>query len=311
MARERHKLAETKARAVDIYRQYSPLVYDRVREYGLLIRFNRPIGTLLLGWPALWALWLAAEGVPDIRILLVFLAGIFLMRSAGCVINDYADRKIDPHVARTMDRPLAAGRVSEREALVLFTVLGLAAFALVLTLNRLTIYLSFAAVISAASYPFMKRYTYLPQAFLGIAFGWAIPMAWSAQTGSIPEVSWLLFIIVVLWAMAYDTMYAMADREDDIKVGVKSTAILFGDADKVITGIIQICVLAGLVMLGNRLALGWPYYTGLAVATGFSIYQQYLIRNREPGACFAAFLNNNWFGAAVFAGIVANYIIIH
>ena len=309
MTQGRQKLNATMARARDFYRQYSPFVYDRLREYGLLIRFNRPIGTLLLGWPALWALWLAAEGVPDIKILLVFLAGIFLMRSAGCVINDFADRKVDPHVARTSDRPLAAGRVSEREALVLFAVLGLMAFALVLSLNLLTIYLSFAAVVSAAIYPFMKRFTYLPQAFLGIAFGWAVPMAWSAQTGAIPEVSWLLFIVVVLWAMAYDTMYAMTDREDDIKIGVKSTAILFGDADKVIIGIIQVCVLVGLVMLGNRLTLDWPYYAGLALASGFSIYQQVLIRNRDPKACFDAFINNNWFGAAVFLGILLDYLL--
>lgn len=298
-------------RASELYRKHSPYVYDRAREYGLLIRFDRPIGTLLLGWPALWALWLAAEGLPDIKILLVFIAGIFLMRSAGCVINDFADRKIDPHVARTRERPLAAGRVSEREAIVLFLVLGLIAFGLVLTLNRLTVYLSFAAVISAASYPFMKRFTYLPQAFLGIAFGWAVPMAWSALTGTIPEISWLLFIVVVLWAMAYDTMYAMADRDDDIKVGIKSSAILFGDADKVIIAVIQLCVMAGLVMLGARMSLGPAYYLGLVVATGLSVYQQYLIRNREPKACFQAFLNNNWFGASVFAGILANYHIFN
>jgi len=286
------------------------LIYDRAREYALLIRLNRPIGTLLLGWPALWALWLAAEGLPDLNILLIFVLGIFVMRSAGCVINDFADRKIDPYVKRTKDRPLAAGRVSEREALTLFAILGLIAFGLVLTLNTLTIYLSFAAVISAASYPFMKRFTYLPQAFLGVAFGWAVPMAWAAQTGSIPEVSWLLFIIVVLWAMAYDTMYAMADREDDIKIGVKSTAILFGEADRIITGLIQLSVLLGLFMLGVRLSMEWPYYAGLAVASGFSVYQQYLIRRRDPKACFQAFLNNNWFGAAVFTGIVANYLVL-
>ena len=295
------------ANVVELYRKHSPLFYDRAREYALLIRFNRPIGTLLLGWPALWALWLAAEGWPDINILIVFIAGIFVMRSAGCVINDFADRKIDPHVARTRERPLAAGRVSEREAIILFIVLGLIAFGLVLTLNRLTVYLSFAAVISAASYPFMKRFTYLPQAFLGIAFAWAVPMAWSAQTGTVPEISWLLFIIVVLWAMAYDTMYAMADRNEDMKIGVKSTAILFGDADKVIIAAIQLCVIAGLVMLGVRMSLGSAYFVGVAVAAGFGVYQQYLIRNREPKACFQAFLNNNWFGASVFAGILANY----
>ncbi|HEY5734518.1 MAG TPA: 4-hydroxybenzoate octaprenyltransferase [Gammaproteobacteria bacterium] len=300
-----------RVRAKELYRKHSPYVYDRIQQYALLIRFHRPIGTLLLGWPAFWGLWLAAEGLPDMGILLVFIAGVFVMRSAGCVINDYADRKIDPHVERTRDRPLAAGRVSEREALVLFLVLGLVAFALVLTLNELTILLSLAAVVSAASYPFMKRYTYLPQAFLGIAFAWAIPMAWAAQTGTVPQVSWLLFIIVVLWAMAYDTMYAMADREDDIKIGVKSTAILFGEADRLIIAVIQLCVLLGLVMLGGQLSMGYGYYLGLTAAAGLSVYQQYLIRNRNPKACFQAFLNNNWFGAVVFAGIVANYHIFN
>jgi 4-hydroxybenzoate polyprenyltransferase len=309
--RARQKLSRLLARAKELYREHSPYLYDRIRQYALLIRFHRPIGTLLLGWPALWGLWLAAEGFPDIGILLVFIAGVFVMRSAGCVINDYADRKIDPHVKRTRDRPLAAGLVSEREALVLFLVLGLVAFALVLTLNQLTVMLSLAAVVSAASYPFMKRYTYLPQAFLGIAFAWAIPMAWAAQTGTVPQVSWLLFIIVVLWAMAYDTMYAMVDREDDIKIGVKSTAILFGEADRAIIAVIQLCVLIGLLMLGGRLSMGHGYYMGIAAAAGFSAYQQYLIRNRDPEACFKAFLNNNWFGAAVFAGIVANYHIFN
>jgi 4-hydroxybenzoate polyprenyltransferase len=305
------RLSRMRVRAKELYRKHSPYVYDRIQQYALLIRFHRPIGTLLLGWPAFWGLWLAAEGLPDMGILLVFIAGVFVMRSAGCVINDYADRKIDPHVERTRDRPLAAGRVSEREALVLFLVLGLVAFALVLTLNELTILLSLAAVVSAASYPFMKRYTYLPQAFLGIAFAWAIPMAWAAQTGTVPQVSWLLFIIVVLWAMAYDTMYAMADREDDIKIGVKSTAILFGEADRLIIAVIQLCVLLGLVMLGGQLSMGYGYYLGLTAAAGLSVYQQYLIRNRNPKACFQAFLNNNWFGAVVFAGIVANYHIFN
>ncbi|MCW8962959.1 MAG: 4-hydroxybenzoate octaprenyltransferase [Gammaproteobacteria bacterium] len=303
----KEKWGQLRESGISLYRRHSPYIYDRAREYALLIRLNRPIGTLLLGWPALWALWFSAEGLPDLKILLVFVLGIFVMRSAGCVINDFADRKIDPHVARTRNRPMAAGRVSEREALTLFIILALIAFGLVLTLNTLTIYLSFAAVISAASYPFMKRYTYLPQAFLGIAFGWAIPMAWAAQTESIPQVSWLLFIIVVLWAMAYDSMYAMADREDDIKIGMKSTAILFGDADKLIIGLIQISVMLGLFLLGAQLSMQWPFYAGLTVATVLGVYQQYLIRRREPAACFQAFLNNNWFGAAIFAGIVANY----
>lgn len=292
------------------YTRWRPVVLDRGREYMLLTRFHKPIGSFLLGWPALWALWLAAEGVPSPGILLIFVLGIVLMRSAGCVINDYADRHIDPHIERTKDRPIAAGRVTPREALILFAVLIGLAFILVLQLNALTIYLSFGAAIFATVYPFTKRFTYLPQAFLGIAFAWAIPMAWAAQTGAAPQVSWLLFIIVILWAMAYDTMYAMADREEDLKIGVKSTAILFGEADRLIIGIIQVCVLLGLVMLGEQMKMLWPYYLGLAAATGLAVYQQYLIRYREAGACFAAFLNNNWFGAAVFAGIVLNYLIV-
>lgn len=282
-------------------------MYDRLYQYALLMRLNRPIGIFLLGWPALWALWLSSAGQPNVGIVAIFVAGIVLMRSAGCVINDFADRKIDPLVERTKDRPLAAGRVSSREAVGLFIVLVLMAFGLVLLLNKLSLYLSVAAVISAASYPFMKRFTYLPQAFLGIAFAWAVPMAWAAQTNTIPQVAWLLFIIVVLWAMVYDTIYAMVDKEDDIKVGVKSTAILFGEADRIIIGVIQLGILAGLLMLGQQLQMGWPYYSGLGAAALLGLYQQYLIRNREPAACFAAFLNNNWFGAVVFMGIVAHY----
>ncbi len=302
-------MSDFKATLQKHYAHWRPIVLDRGYEYMLLTRFHKPIGSLLLGWPALWALWLAAEGVPSLGILAIFVIGIFLMRSAGCVINDYADRKIDPHVERTKDRPIAAGRVTPKEALILFGVLIALAFILVLQLNELTIYFSFGAALFATIYPFTKRFTYLPQAFLGIAFAFAIPMAWAAQTGEVPKVSWLLFIIVILWAMAYDTMYAMADREEDLKIGVKSTAILFGEADKLIVGVIQVCVLLGLMMLGEQMKMQWPYYLGLIWATGFSIYQQYMIRNREPKICFQAFLNNNWFGASVFAGIVLNYLI--
>lgn len=291
------------------YREHSPRVYDRLAQYALLMRLNRPVGIFLLGWPALWALWLSANGRPDISIVVIFISGIVLMRSAGCVINDFADRAIDPLVERTRDRPIAASRVSPTEALILFTTLVLMAFGLVLLLNELTLYLSIGAVISAASYPFMKRFTYLPQAFLGIAFAWAIPMAWAAQTNSVPQASWLLFIIVVLWAMVYDTMYAMVDKEDDIKVGVKSTAILFGEADRIIIGAIQISVLLGLTLLGQQMEMAWPYYAGLGMAALLGIYQQYLIRERQPNACFRAFMNNQWFGFVVFAGIVANYYI--
>jgi 4-hydroxybenzoate polyprenyltransferase len=282
-------------------------VKERVRQYGLLMRVDRPIGTLLLLWPTLWALWIAAEGKPDPYITLVFILGVFIMRSAGCVINDYADRELDPHVARTRARPLAAGHVTPKEALLLFLALCLLALALVLTLNRLTLLLSLAAVPLAASYPFMKRYTYLPQIHLGVAFGWAVPMAFAAQTNSVPPIAWLILTGVVLWAVAYDTMYAMVDREDDIYVGVKSTAILFGELDRLMIGVVQICFFMVMLLVGDQLDLGHYYYLSLALAAGLSIYQQYLIRRREPSACFRAFLNNNWVGAVILLGLIAHY----
>lgn len=285
-----------------------PYLRDRAQQYYLLTRMDRPIGVFLLLWPTLWALWVAAEGLPNWHVLLVFVSGVFLMRSAGCVINDYADRDIDPLVSRTRERPIAAGRVKPNEALLLFAVLCLLAFALVLTMNSLTIKLSFVGVALAAIYPFMKRYTHLPQVVLGMAFGWAIPMAFAAQTGSVPKVAWLMYVINVVWSVVYDTMYAMADREDDIKAGVKSTAILFGDADRVIIGILQGMVLLGLFLLGQQLGLGAAYYMGLAVVVALGVYQQYLIRQRQPALCFKAFLNNNWVGAAIFAGLVISYL---
>jgi len=286
----------------------TPAYRERVYQYYLLTRLNRPVGIYLLLWPTLSALWIAAEGVPQWSVLVVFTLGVILMRSAGCVINDYADRKIDPNVERTVDRPIASGKVSSREALILFSALSLLAFILVLFMNDLTIYLSFGGIILAAVYPFMKRYTYLPQVFLGAAFAWAIPMAFAAQMGSIPAVAWILFIATVLWATAYDTMYAMVDRNDDIKIGVKSTAILFGDMDRVIIAIIQVMIFVSLIMLGQRLELGAYYYIGLGIASGFAGYQQYLIRKRERDKCFKAFLNNHWFGLVIFLGIVFNYI---
>ena len=285
-----------------------PYLRDRAQQYYLLTRMDRPIGVFLLLWPTLWALWAAAEGLPNWHVLFVFVSGVFLMRSAGCVINDYADREIDPLVSRTRERPIAAGRVKPVEALLLFAVLCLLAFGLVLSMNTLTIKLSFVGVALAAIYPFMKRYTHLPQVVLGMAFGWAIPMAFAAQTGSVPKVAWLMYVINVVWSVVYDTMYAMADREDDIKAGVKSTAILFGDADRVIIGILQATVLLGLFLLGQQLGLGVAYYIGLAVVAGLGVYQQYLIRQRQPAQCFKAFLNNNWLGAAVFAGLVISYL---
>jgi 4-hydroxybenzoate polyprenyltransferase len=282
------------------------LLKERARQYGLLMRVDRPIGTLLLLWPALWALWIAGQGRPDPFITLIFILGVFVMRSAGCVINDYADREFDPHVARTRNRPLAAGHVTPREALLLFAALCLVALLLVLTLNHLTLLLSLVAVPLAVLYPFMKRYTYLPQVHLGIAFGWAVPMAFAAQTGSLPPVAWLILTGVVLWAVAYDTIYAMVDREDDIYVGVKSTAILFGELDRFMIGIVQLCFLVVMVLVGNQLELGRNYYLGVGIGAGLFVYQQYLIRGREAGACFKAFLNNNWVGAVILLGLVAD-----
>lgn len=291
-----------------LYTRHVPArLRDRLREYLLLMRANRPIGSLLLLWPTLWALWIAAEGVPDGLVLFVFVSGVFLMRSAGCVINDFADRKLDPHVARTRNRPIAAGRVTPREALLLFAGLCLAAFLLVLLMNRLTILLSLVGVLLAAIYPFMKRYTYLPQVFLGIAFGWAVPMAFAAQTGETTRIAWLLFTANVVWATAYDTLYAMVDRADDLKVGAKSTAILFGEADRLIVGILQLTVLLILWLIGRQLHMGLYYWLGLLAAAGLAGYQQYMIRGRDPGACFRAFLNNNWFGMLIFAGILLHY----
>ncbi len=283
-------------------------ISGRIEQYFLLMRMDRPIGTFLLLWPTLWALWIAGAGQPNPYVILVFVAGVFLMRSAGCVINDYADRKFDPLVERTRNRPIAAGRVKPKEALVLFLVLCLTAFALVLTLNRLVVLMSLAAVALAACYPFLKRVTYLPQVFLGVAFGWGIPMAFAAETGSVPAVAWVLMGANVLWAVAYDTMYAMVDREDDIKVGVKSTALLFGRHDRLIIGILQITVLLVLVAVGQHLGYGAYYFGALGMALLFGLYQQYLIRTRHPAGCLNAFLNNAWFGGAVFVGLVLQYL---
>lgn len=285
--------------------------FDRIKDrsyyYALLMRMNRPIGTYLLLWPTVWALWIAGEGNPDTYVTLVFVLGVILMRSAGCVINDYADRDFDPHVARTQSRPIPAGKVTAKEALILFVVLCLIAFVLVLTMNTLTILLSLGGAVLAGIYPFMKRYTYLPQVFLGLAFGWAIPMAFAAQTGEVPVVAWLLLTATVLWATAYDSMYAMVDIEDDLKIGVKSTAILFGDADRVVIGCLQFTLLLTLWIIGNKLGLGIFYFLGILAAGGMSVYQQFLIRDRSPEGCFKAFLNNHWFGAAIFAGLVLHY----
>ena len=280
---------------------------ERIIQYALLMRMHQPIGTLLLLWPTLWALWLAGAGKPDAAVVLVFVAGVFVMRSAGCVINDYADRKIDPHVRRTMNRPIASGKVRPAEAIGLFAALCLIGLGLVLTLNDLALKYSFAGAALAASYPFMKRWTHLPQVHLGIAFGWGIPMAFAALTNETPPLAWLMLTGVVAWAVAYDTMYAMVDREDDLHTGVKSTAILFGDADRVFIGASQIAVLTVLVLAGRQAGLGVFYNAAVALSAGLFLYQQHLIRSREPAACFKAFLNNHWVGALVFGGIVADY----
>ncbi len=283
------------------------VIKDRAHQYWLLARFDRPIGILILLWPALWALWVASAGHPDPLVLTVICAGVVLMRAAGCVINDYADRDFDPHVERTKQRPIAAGKVTPKEALWFFVILCLWAFGLVLLLNTFTIALSFVGAFLAASYPFMKRYTHLPQAYLGIAFGWAVPMAFSAQTDAIPSVAWVMYLAVLLWALVYDTMYAMVDKEDDLKIGVKSTAILFGAYDRLIMAVLQLIIISLLIAVGQMQALHTPYYAGLVVATVLSIYQQKLIYHRERALCFKAFLNSNWFGVAVFIGLLADY----
>ncbi len=285
-----------------------PFIRRKLHDYYLLTRLHRPIGIFLLLWPMLWALWVASKGSPDGLVLFVFISGVVLMRSAGCVINDYADRNIDPHVARTRDRPVATGRVTPREALIVFAVLCLIAFALVLTMNALTIYLSFGGALLAFIYPFMKRYTHLPQVVLGMAFAWSVPMAFAAHTNELPKVTWLIYVVTVVWSVIYDTMYAMVDREDDMKIGVKSTAILFGEADRLILFGLQGILFFGLFLLGQRAEMVFPYYISVCIAAGFAVYQQYLIRNRAPAACFKAFLNNNWLGAVIFLGIVLNYI---
>ncbi len=282
-------------------------IRPQIPNYVALMRLNRPVGIFLLLWPTWWALMIAAGGVPDLWVAMVFTAGVTLTRSAGCIINDYADRHFDGSVRRTRDRPLATGKVSTREASLLFVGLMGLAFLLVLTLNRLTILLSFVAILLAMSYPFAKRYTYLPQFHLGLAFGWGIPMAFAAERNDLPPVAWLLLIANILWSAVYDTMYAMVDREDDLRIGVKSTAILFDDADRLIIGVMQAMMLLTLWLVGSREHFGIYYHFGLLVAAGLCVYHQYLIRDRDPDGCFRAFRHNNWVGAAVFAGLALNF----
>ena len=280
---------------------------SKTRAMLQLIRFDRPIGFLLLLWPTLWALWIAAEGVPDFELLVIFILGTFLTRSAGCIVNDLADRHVDGAVARTSGRPLVTGAVSEKEALMLFFALMLLAFGLVLLTNTLTIQLSVVAVLLASTYPFMKRYTHLPQVVLGLAFSWGIPMAFSAQLNQLPPALWLLFLGNLWWIVAYDTKYAMVDREDDVLAGVKSTAILFGQFDRLAVAILQLLCLLTLYLAGREFSLGLYFNLSLIVAAAMFGYQQYLIRNRDRDACFKGFLHNNWVGLAIFVGIVLHY----
>ena len=282
---------------------------DKLPHYARLMRIDKPIGTLLLLWPTLWALWIAAEGWPPLYILAIFIAGTFLMRSAGCVINDYADRDFDGHVERTRNRPLATGAVSPGEALALAAGLSAAAFVLVLPLNTLTILLSVPALLLAGSYPFTKRFFAIPQAYLGIAFGFGIPMAFAAVTGTVPATGWLMLLANIFWAVAYDTEYAMVDRPDDLKIGIKTSAITFGRHDVLA---VMLCYAAAFVLLavvGVLAGLGFAWYLGLVVACAIAGYHYTLIRARERADCFKAFRHNNWVGGAIFAGLFIDLLL--
>jgi len=281
----------------------------RLEEYGRLARFDRPIGTWLLLWPALWALWIAGGGRPAPKVLIVFVLGVIVMRAAGCIINDFADRDIDPHVKRTRERPLAARRVSPTEALVLFVILGAVALGLVTRLNIFTVKLAIIGAALTVSYPFVKRFFPLPQLYLGISFGgWSVPMAFAAQRDSLPRIAWVLYIAAVIWAAVYDTIYAMIDREDDITIGVKSSAILFADMDRLLIGALQAMMLLALALAGRDMNFGAWYYGGLVAAGLLFLYQQWLIRAREPAACLRAFINNNYVGMAIFIGVLLQYV---
>lgn len=280
---------------------------DRLFAYTRLVRLDKPIGTLLLLWPTLWALWLASDGTPDWKIVTIFVAGTFLMRSAGCAINDYADRDFDPHVKRTRQRPLAAGLIKPWEALAVAAALSAIAFILVLQLNILTIALSFPALFLAASYPFTKRFLALPQAYLGVAFGFGIPMAYSAQTGQVPWIAAVILLANVLWAIAYDTEYAMVDRDDDVKIGIRTSAILFGRYDTAMVMLFHALFIATLAVAGQAEGLGWYFYAGLLLTAMLSGWQYWMIRDRTRDGCFRAFRHNNWVGGVVFAAIVADY----
>jgi len=285
----------------------APEFVTQVRNYGKLMRVNKPIGIWLLLWPTLWALWLAGEGHPDQGLFVIFVAGVFIMRSAGCVLNDYADRNIDPYVERTRGRPIASGAVAPIEALTLFAALGLIAIGLATMLNRPAQLLAIVGAALTIIYPFIKRIVSIPQFILGAAFGWAVPMAFAAQTGSVSQLAWIVFGAALIWAIIYDTFYAMVDRVDDRKIGVKSTALLFGDADLFVIGGLQLVMLIALVFIGLRAELGTWYFLSVLVAAGLMAYHQWLARDRQPAACFKAFLHNHLIGLVIFIGIVLHY----
>lgn len=284
--------------------------FPRLPFYFQLMRLDKPVGIYLLLWPTLWALWIAGEGSPSIANSIIFILGVVIMRSAGCVINDYADRHVDAHVERTQHRPLAQKVITEKQALGLFAGLCLTAFILVLFTNEFTVYLSFGGLALASMYPFMKRYTHLPQVVLGAAFAWAVPMAFAAEQNALPDVVWLIYAATVTWTVAYDTQYAMVDREDDLKIGVKSTAILFGNADTFIIGVLQCFTLLAFLMIGSKIGAHWPYYIAVCVAGGMFGYHQMLIRQRDRDNCFKAFLHNHWVGAVMFIGLVGHYLLV-
>ena len=287
----------------------APGFATQLQNYLRLMRLDKPVGIWLLLWPTLWALWLADEGHPDPGVFVIFVVGVIVMRSAGCVLNDIADRNIDPYVERTRLRPIASGAVAPLEALMLFVALSLIAVGLAAMLNRPAQILAIVGAALTIVYPFIKRFISIPQFVLGAAFGWAVPMAFAAQTGTVPQIAWLMFTTTVLWTTAYDTMYAMVDRQDDIALGLKSTAILFGDADRAVIGGLQLSVLACLVMIGLQAELGLYYYGGVLFAAGLAAWQQQLIRNRDRDGCFKAFLNNHWFGLVIFLGILLDYML--
>ena len=286
---------------------FAPEVVSQLRNYGKLMRVDKPIGTWLLLWPTLWALWLAGEGAPDQGLFVVFVLGVFIMRSAGSVLNDFADRKIDPYVERTRTRPIATGAVAPFEALTLFAALGLIAIGLATMLNKQAQLLAVIAAVLTIAYPFIKRYVSIPQFVLGAAFGWAAPMAFAAQTGGTPELAWLVFGTVLIWAVIYDTFYAMVDREDDIKIGVKSTAVLFGEVDLFVIAGLQLLMIVALVLIGYRAELGFWYFFSVAIAAAMMAWHLWLARDRQPAGCFKAFLNNHLIGMVIFIGIVLHY----